>query len=206
MKPDLPNLLLTIVIALSAGLILLLRKRASGTVPLSGLIISLAVWAMTYLLYQIPALHIPKDVLKAVSYLCLALAATFQLYFALDYANRSRWINQFTIFIFLIEPAIIQMLFWVESLRRTFFPSEIDILDRLNLLYTLHLLAGSIIFLLDTFVQKPRVHFFKAGTILLGAIFPLVGTIFIFFINNLETSFFISILCYSMAVVGISYG
>jgi PAS domain S-box-containing protein len=204
MKPDLPNLLLTIVIALSAGLILLLRKRASGTVPLSGLIISLAVWAMTYLLYQIPGLHIPEDVLKAVSYLCLA--ATFQLYFALDYANRSRWINQFTIFIFLIEPAIIQMLFWVESLRRTFFPSEIDILDRLNLLYTLHLLAGSIIFLLDTFVQKPRVHFFKAGTILLGAIFPLVGTIVIFFINNLETGFYISILCYSMAVAGISYG
>lgn len=206
MKPDLPNLLPTIVIALSAGLILLLRKRASGTVPLSGLIISLAVWAMTYLLYQIPGLHIPQDVLKAVSYLCLALAGTFQLYFALDYANRSRWINQFTIFIFLIEPAIIQMLFWVESLRRTFFPSEIDILDRLNLLYTLHLLAGSIIFLLDTFVQKPRVHFFKAGTILLGAIFPLVGTIVIFFINNLETGFYISILCYSMAVAGISYG
>ncbi len=200
------NLFPAIIVALAIGVILLLRKKATGTFTLSGLVITLAVWTIIFLLYKIPGIHLSVDVLKAVSFLCLASAATFQLYFALDYANRSRWINQFTIFIFLIEPIIIQILFWAESLRRVFFTQEIAVLDGINLLYTLHLLAASIIFLLDTFVQKPRTHFLRAGTILLGAAFPLLGTIIIFFIKEIETEILISIFSYSLALAGISYG
>lgn len=206
MQSYLPNLLPIVIVALAIGVILLLRKKATGTFTLFGIVITLAVWVTTYLLYKLPIHGLPVNVFKAINYLCLASAATFQLYFALDYANRSRWINRVTIFIFLIEPAIVQTLFWAESSRKMIFFPDISILDRLNLLYTLHLLAGSIIFLLDTFIQKPRVHLLRAGTILLGVAFPLLGTVTIFFLNNLETEIYILIFSYSLALAGIAYG
>jgi PAS domain S-box-containing protein len=206
MQTYLSTLLPIIIVALAIGVLLLLRKKATGTFTLFGIAITLAVWTTTYLLYRLPVNGLPVNIFKAINYLCLASAATFQLYFALDYANRSRWINRVTIFIFLIEPAIIQTLFWVESSRNMLFFPDISILDRLNLLYTLHLLAGSIIFLLDTFIQKPRVHLLRAGTILLGVAFPLIGTVTIFFLNNLETQIYILIFSYSLALAGIAYG
>jgi PAS domain S-box-containing protein len=206
MELSLSNLLPVTIVLLATGVIILLRKRSSSTFTLFGIAITLAVWVITYLLHKIPAINMSAEMFRAINYLCLASAATFQLYFALDYANRARWINSVTILVFLIEPILIQILFWVEALRSIVFYPEIQVLDRFNLFYTLHLLAGSLIFLLDTFVHKPRRHFSQAGTILLGAVFPLAGTIAIFFVNELETSILISIFSYSLALAGISYG
>jgi PAS domain S-box-containing protein len=206
MELSLSNLLPAIIVILAIGVIVLLRKKSSSTFTLFGIAITLAVWVITYLLYKLPAMNMSAEMFKSINYLCLASAATFQLYFALDYANRARWINSVTILVFLIEPALVQILFWFEPLRAMVFYPEIQVLDRFNLFYTLHLLAGSLIFLLDTFVQKPRRHFWQAGTILLGAIFPLLGTIAIFFVSDLETGIFISIFSYSLALAGISHG
>jgi PAS domain S-box-containing protein len=201
----LSNLLPAIVVALAIGVILQLRRKESNTFILSGLVITLAVWVITYLLSMVPAIQMSTDVFKAINYLCLASAGTFQLYFALDYANRSRWLTPFTILIFLIGPVMVQAFFWSEYLREVFFYPEVEALDRFNLLYTLLLLAGSVIFLVDTFATKPRKLFSQAGIIVLGALFPIVGTIALFFVKDLETGIFISVFSYSLAVTGFSY-
>lgn len=205
MQLTLLNLLPAIIVALAIGVVLQLRKKESSTFILSGLAITLAVWVISYLLYKLPHIQMSSDVLKAINYLCLASAGTFQLYFALDYANRSRWQKQSTILIFFIEPVLIQILFWSEYLREIFFYPEIEVLDRFNLLYTLLLLIGSLILLTDTFVTKSRKHISQAGTIVLGVLFPIAGTIVLFFVKELETDILISIFSYSLAVAGISY-
>lgn len=205
MQSILSYLLPAIVVALAIGMILRLRKKESSSFILSGLVITLAVWVITYLFSMIPAIQMSPDVFKAINYLCLASAGTFQLYFALDYANRSRWLTAFTILIFLIGPIMVQAFFWSEYLREVFFYPEVEALDRFNLLYTFLLLTGSVIFLVDTFATKPRKLFSRAGIIVLGALFPIVGTIALFFVKELETDIFISVFSYSLAVMGFSY-
>jgi ABC-type amino acid transport system permease subunit len=125
MQPILSNLLPAIVVALAIGVILQLRKKESSSFILSGLVITLAVWVITYLLSLIPAIQMSPDVFKAINYLCLASAGTFQLYFALDYANRSRWLTALTILIFLVGPVMVQAFFWSEYLREVFFYPEV---------------------------------------------------------------------------------
>jgi PAS domain S-box-containing protein len=205
MQPALLNLLPVVIVALAIGAIVLLRKRESSTFILFGLGITLAVWLIAYLLYKLSIIEISADMLKAINYLCLASAATFQIYFALDYANRARWLNQFTILIFFFEPVLVQIFFWSEPLRKIFFYPEIQALDRFNLLYTLLLIAGSLLFLLDAFTAKSRKLFSQAAAVILGAFLPLAGTIALFFIQDLETEILVSIFSYSLAMAGISY-
>lgn len=202
------QLLLVAIIILAIGVVLLLRRKAHHTVgSISMLVVIIAIWIMAYLLHSISADLISLNVLKSINYLCLTTAASAQLFFSLSYTNRTRWLT-YTIFIFfLIEPILTQVLFWIETSRIILFNPENGIWEQINLIYISHVLAASIFLLMDTFLHKPRLHFLRAGTILAGAIIPMLGNLLIFGLQGrLETEIYLAVFSYSLAVAGFSYG
>jgi hypothetical protein len=53
-----------------------------------------------------------------------------------------------------------------------------------------------------------QAHFLYAGTILLGAIFPILGNLLIFITSrsSLDSHIYLAIFSYSLAIAGFSYG
>jgi len=200
------SLFFIIIIMASIGVILLLRKKDPGTISLSILVATVAVWILAVLLFEFLGTPVFLSALKAINYLCMAAAATAQFYFSLSYANRTRWLSRTTIIFFLLQPAITQILFWVDPLRMIFFNATHEVWHQFNLFYVICLLAGSIVLFIDTFLHKPRSHFFRAGTILLGSFFPLIGSLLLVFSHYPQTNVYISVLSYSLAISGFSYG
>lgn len=200
--------LLPVVIILALGVVLLLRKRAHDAVgSISMLVMIIAVWLIAYLLHNINKNYVPLEILRSINYLCLTTAASTQLFFAFSYTNRTRWLTPTTLTLFLIEPAITQILFWLGPLRIIFFNPENRIWEQINMIYISHLLAASIFLLTDTFLSKPRPHFIRAWTILPGAISPLIANLAIFILQGeLETHIYLATFSYSLAIAGFSYG
>ncbi|MCC7119733.1 MAG: PAS domain S-box protein [Anaerolineales bacterium] len=195
-----------LIAALTGLLILFLYKKASGTLLLMWQAIVLILWICAYFLYATQRMVIPTNTFIRINDFCLATTATLQLFFALAYSNRRDWINPYTIILFLVEPLLLQVFFWDPQLRTTFFSPFNQAWEHVHILYVLHLLAGSLIFLIDTFAHKPRAHFFKAWTILLGAIIPILAMIFISFDKGVELNALVAILAYPLGLAGIAYG
>jgi PAS domain S-box-containing protein len=208
MSPQSVSLFLVVVIILAIGAVFLLRRKApdnAGGIPM--LIVIVAIWALAYLLHGINGTYIPLNILKSVNYLCSTVAALAQLFFALSYSHRTRWLTFTTFVIFLVEPILIQIFFWIEPSRAGLFSPETGMLDQVNLIYISCVLAVSIFLFMETFLSKPRPHFLGAWTILVGAIFPLLSSLMLFILrSDLDTHFIYSIFSYSLAVVGFSYG
>lgn len=202
------SLLLIVIIILAAGIVLLLRKKAPGKIGgISMLVAIVVVWITAYLLHTINETIISLKVLNSINYLCLTIAATAQLLFTFSYTNRTRWLTLGVYVFFFIEPTLTQILFWTESTRVILFSPVNGVWEQLNLIYTSHLLAASIFLLMDTFLNKPRWHFLHAGTILVGAIFPMIGNLTIYALNrDLEIHIYIAVFSYSLAIAGFSYG
>jgi PAS domain S-box-containing protein len=200
--------LLVVILILAVGVVLLVRRKAPGTVgSLSFLVMTVVVWITTYLLYDINKTLITLNLLKSINYLCFTSAATAQLLFAFSYTNRSRWLTSTTFIFFMIEPILTQVLFWTEPSRVILFNLENRVWEKINLIYIIHLLAASIFLFMDFFLAKPRSHFFRAWTILVGAAFPMLSNLLIFMSNNdLETNTFIAFFSYILAIAGFSYG
>ena len=196
------------MIILAIGIVLLLRRKAPDTVGgLSILVVIVAIWVITYQLHDINESYIPLDVLKSINYGCLTAAASAQLLFAFSYTNRTRWLTSATYIFLLVEPILTQILFWTEPSRVILFNPESRIWDQINLIYISHLLAASIFLITDTFLNKPRSHFLRAGTILLGAVIPLFGNLLIFISRgDLDTHIYIAVFSYLLAIAGFSYG
>lgn len=199
-------ILFFIVITLAAGAMLLLIKRTPGSFGIGTLVVTIIVWLIAYLFYRLLGTPVSLNVLRAVQYFCMASAATSMLYFSLSYANCARKLNNSIIIFFFLIPVVIQILFWVEPLRKVFFAPGNEVGEQINLIYILFILAGSIVLLADTFLHKPRIHFLRAGTIILGVFFPLFGNLSTIFTRNLETDLLILISSYCLAIIGLMYG
>ena len=166
-----------------------------------------AIWIAAYLLYTFNETYLPLNVLKSISYLFLSAAASAQLFFALAYTNRSRWLTLPTYILLLLEPIITQILFWVEPSRVILFNPEHRLWEQLNLIYNSHLLAASIFLIVDAFLGKPRLHFLRAWTIPIGAVFPMAGNFLIYISHgNLDANIYTAVFSYSLAFAGFAYG
>jgi len=201
-------LLLGAIFLLAVQVVVLLKRKASGPAgSLFMLVVIVTIWIMLTLLYKINESYVSLNILKSINLLCLTTAASTQLFFAFSYTNRTRWLTSTTFIFFLIEPIVTQVLFWIEPIRKIMFNPEYEIWGQINLIYISHLLAASIFLFMDSFLNKPRSHFLHAGTILAGAIFPMLSNLFIFISHgNLETHIFLAAFSYSLAIAGFSYG
>jgi PAS domain S-box-containing protein len=212
MQLQLISLLLISLFALITGVVLLLRKKASDTFSLTILAVTIAIWGISYLLYKIQEIR-SLEILTSINYICMAIAATAQFYFALSYTNRiswmnnrTRWMNRVALFLFFLVPTTLQIVFWTEPIKAIFFSGENSFGQQFNTIYIFCILAASNLFLIDTFARKPRIHFFRSGTIIIGALLPFLSRFSTVFGVSLETDIFLSIFSYSMAIAGFSYG
>ena len=203
------SLLLVVILILTIGIVLLLRRKTPVSIgSLSMLVVIVAIWIMSYLLLRdVNKTHFSLHVLMSINYLCLTTAASAQLLFAFSYTNRTRWLTSITYIFLLIEPVITQILFWMEPSRVILFNPKTMLWEQINLIYISHLLAASIFLFTETFLNKPRLHFQRSGTILLGAIFPMLGNLLIFISHfTLETDIYLAVFSYSLAIAGFAYG
>lgn len=201
------SLLLVTIIILAMGVVLLLRRTMPDTSSMLMLVVTIAIWIIAHLLHEFKEFHLSLAVLKSINYLCLTTAATAQLFFAFRYTNRAHWLKPIAFVFFAIEPVLTQILFWLEPSRRIFFSPENNIWELINLVYISHILAASIFLFMDAFLNKPRSHFLRAGTILLGAILPMLANmVIIVFRSDVENHIYISIFSYTLAIAGFSYG
>jgi hypothetical protein len=209
MMPSLSSSLpLVLIFILILGVMFLLRRKlptsARAITMLSTIVV---IWIAAFLLHTFDERCLPIIVLKSINYLCLTTAASAQLLFAFSYTNRTRWLTTIPYVLLLIVPTLTQILFWAEPSRKILFNPEHRIWEQANLIYNSHLLAASIILLIDTFLGKPRQHFLRAWTIPAGSIFPMLGNILIFISHgNLETNIYIAVFSYSLAIAGFAYG
>ena len=213
MQLPLLNLLLVPTIALLIGAVFLLNKKTADAISLSIIASIVTIWGITYYLYKLPEPFFPLRVLTSINYLCLAIAAMAQFYFSLIYTNRISWMNNRTrwmhntaMFFFFLAPAILQFAFWTEPLRSIFFIGENSIGKQLNSIYIFSILIACNVFLIDTFARKPRIHFFRSGTIIIGALLPLLSRVSTIFGVSTETEILLSMVSFSLALIGFSYG
>lgn len=198
-------ILFLIIITFAVGAILVLLRKTPGSVSLRILVIIIAAWIIAYLFYRFLATPISLQVLRAVHYFSLTSAATSVYYISISYTNRAQWLNKSTITLFLLEPIVIQIFFWTEPLKRNFFAPGFWLGEQINLIYVLMILTGSIVLLADTLLNRPRIRFLRAGTMVLGVLFPLFGNTSTIFIRNFETNLLILIFSYCLAIVGFLY-
>jgi len=202
------SLFLVVAIILTIGVGLILRRKTHDNVGgISAMVVIVSIWTFVYLLHGINETFVPLNFLKSINYLCITTAALAQLFFSLSYSHRTRWLTVTTYAIFLIEPILIQILFWTEPSRGGLFGQENGILDQVNLIYVSCVLAVSIFLFMETFLSKPRPHFLGAWTILVGAFFPLLSNILTFVsYSELDVHLFFPVFLHSLAVAGFSYG
>lgn len=171
------------------------------------LVAIIAIWITAYLIHSVNKNLLTETALQSISYLFLTTAASAQLFFAFSYTQKRRWLTPVALFLFTIEPVLTQVLFWIEPTRKALFSNGDGLWEQINLAYIFYLLATSIFLFLDIFLTKPRSHFLRAGTILVGATLPLISTVLIFVLHNdLDTYIYLAVFSYSLTIVGFSYG
>lgn len=202
------EILLIAIILVVVGIAFLVRRKAARPVnSISMLSVVVVLWIAAYLLYSVNPNWLSLSNLIGLHYFFLAAAASAQLFFSLSYTHRSYWLKPVTFILLSLEPLLTQIFFWVEPIRNELFLAGIGVWRVVNIIYMFHLLAASIFFFVDIFLNKPRSHFFRAGTILVGAIFPLVGTLFaLVWHKDLEIQIPLTILSYALALAGFAYG
>ena len=192
---------------------MILSKKNTDTSSLLVLVATIVVWGLSYFLYKLGVFPFSLQVLTSINYFCMAVAATAQFYFSLYYTNRlswmnnrTRWMNRFALFFFFLIPVVIQIIIWNEPFRSLYLSGENSVVKQINTFYIFTILAASNLFLIDTFARKPRIHFIRAGTIVIGALLPFLSRLTTVFGINIETEIPLSLLSYSLATAGFSYG
>ncbi len=198
--------ILTILVVIIV-LILLRAQRKHGGISATALAGLVAFWSLVNLLDASKALPMRAEVLSSLNYFCLTSAATLQIIFTFSYTNRKRWLALPVLSLFGIEPLATQILFWIPQSRAYLFDAQTRIWEQINLIYILHLLAASLFILADTFLNKPRAHLKNAGSILVGAFLPMLGTLFLLVMRGLHPEYIsVVIFSYALAVAGFVYG
>jgi PAS domain S-box-containing protein len=201
------SILLAVILILLTGAITLLRKKTPGAIDgIFALIVIVVVWIAASLIHGIHKTLVPSDTLKGINYLCLALAASAQLLFALSHKNQTPWPPPATFLLLIIEPILTQIFFWTGYTREILFNPESRIWEQINLIYTSHLLVVSLLLFADAFLHKSRLSS-RVGTSLVSAVFPLLGNLFIFVSHHdLGSEIYIAVFSYSLAIAGFLYG
>jgi PAS domain S-box-containing protein len=209
-------LIVNIVLSLAIAWLSFREPKRPGTRSLVALSVIVALWSLAYLLYSYQLFRFPKSILISIAYFASAMAAAMLLRFSLTYSNRGKLITWVTLLLFTIQPVVTQVLFWVESWRKTFFfeagpfaalqlSPHSGLWADVHTIYLYNLEIASVLLLTDIFMKKPRTLLWQSGTLLAGAFAPVI-----FRLRNVvgvPGEFFdYSLLGYGMALVGLAHG
>jgi len=209
-------LLLNTVAALFVAGLALRKSNLASSIHLSVLAFVTAFWSLIYLLYNLQLFYFPRLVFVSLVYLLSAVAASALLTFSLVYSHRTSWISWLTISLLVVEPVVTQILFWIEPARNMFFMEAVPfstflsldtgLWSNINAIYLYNFEIASLLLITDVFSRKPYTLLFQAGTILAGAFAPLMVRLFDYVNYPLPGMFDLSLIGYSMAVIGFAIG
>ena len=194
----------SMIIALASGLVFVKRKSTPETIAQLALACAIIFIGASFQLYQ--SKIIPLPMLTAANYLFGAIAATTHLFFSFYYTNRTRWIKPRILLGFLIQPILIQGLFWAGALSRTFFNLPIQIGDLLHTTYILILLFISNLLLVGSARQIPRAQARRWHLASAIALLPFLVNLGSAIGGDLHLKITLSALSYALLLIGIAYG
>ncbi len=178
---------LIVLISLVILIVALRKSKVTGAISLIYLSAFLILWSSAYVLVELFPSHASELFWMAAAYLSATLVASAELTFSLSYTNRSHWITPFSLSLLGVMPALTQILFWVGPWRDIFFANPVNSFSHvlsfagswanINTLYMYNLVFAAVLLLMDTFLRKPRSLLTYSGTILAGAILPLLALI-----------------------------
>ena len=209
-------LLLNTGIALFVAGLSLRKSNFASFVHLAVLSFTVAFWSLVYLLFNLQFFYFPKSLFISGIYFFSTIAGTVLFTFSMAYSNRSAWVKRLTILLLAVEPLITQILFWIKPTRELFFLERGSLSIYLSLnsglwatvntIYLYNLEIASLLLVTDIFSKKPRALLFQSGTLLAGMFLPLVYRIMSEISFSTMDLFHHSIIGYSIAIIGLSFG
>lgn len=198
------SLTAAIFTACAAGVVLLINRRKNSEAgALLMLAASIILWSGSFLLYQQGLIALKW--LTAGNYLFAALAASAHLLFSIYHTEQSRWISLHIALGFLLEPVLIQALYWLRPMNAVFFESSFQVGNLLNEIYVIFILFTSMTLLVEPFLRKPPVQTAYSQAIAFFAFIPLAVIITTAILGELQPDAALDTLGYAVMLAGVAY-
>ncbi len=194
----------SMIIALASGLAFFYKKRTPETTAQLLMACAIIFLGASFQLYQSKIISL--SMLTAANYLFGAIAATTHLFFSFYHTNRTQWIKPRIILGFLIQPILIQGLYWAGALSRTFSNFPIQIGDLLHTTYILILLSISNMLLVGSSQRIPRAQTRRWHLAVAIALLPFLVNLGSAIGGDLHLKITLSALSYALLLIGIAYG
>jgi PAS domain S-box-containing protein len=193
-----------VIIALANGLAFLNRKRTSESLAQLAIACAVILQGTSFLMHRYHTLSLER--LMAVNYLFGSMAATAHLFLTFHYTNRAQWINLRTLAAFLVQPLVIQVLFWSGSLNAKIpgFPLRIN--DLLHTTYILAVLFTSDVLWVRSLRRIPRTRARHWNLAVAIACLPFLAILGSVVGGDLYLQITAATLAYAMLLAGIAYG
>jgi len=158
---------------------------------MSWMMLSVAVWCLTYILQLSGADMATKLFWAKVRYLGVLGTLTAWPLFALQYAGLERWLTRRNLALLAVEPLCMLLIVWANDWHKLYWSSTrleqagsilvmkttYDWVYWLHVVYTYVLLLTSTFLLTRALIRSPRSHRGQALILLIGALMPLTGNV-----------------------------
>lgn len=165
------------------------RRPAPGAVTLTALMLALAFWSGAYAV-EIVSVALPSKLFWArLQYISIVAVPTLWLIFVLQFTGHERWLTPGRLAALAVAPGLTLLLIWIPPTQAWLYRSAtIDTTGRAALLavtygplfwlqavysYSLVLFATALV--LVTFLRGGALQRAQSGTVLVGALVPLLG-------------------------------
>jgi len=189
-------LLLCMAVVIPAALVLFVwrRRPGRGAMPAALLALAVAGWSSGYAIELAAADLSAKLFAAKAAYLGKAFVPTAWLIFVLRYTARERWLSRRNLVLLTIEPLVTLLLAWTNEshllIYRDFrldasgpFPMldlTFGVWSWVDVMYSYLLLLLGALVLIQTLVRSPHLYRGQIGTLLLGALPPMVAGVLSF--------------------------
>lgn len=221
----LPFFLLIVSAIVSFGLAVYTwqRRETRGAKPFFLMMIGLTVWLLSYSLEIITFDLELRLMWSRMTFFGVTTVPVAWFLFALEYTGRDKWITRRNVALLFVEPVIIIILIWTNSIHRLFLADvlfdESGAIPKVHMMYgpaffvhaaySYIMLLGGTLLLGQAFFRAKGLYKRQLGIILVGAIIPWLANIFYVFpldafayFDPTPLAFFISSLLLAWAIFG----
>ena len=174
---------LVIIVATTIAVISARRRSAPGASSMGLFAFALALAIIPYTLFW-DSLPQYRLLWLSLTYLGLTLVPAAILTFAIEYANRTRWLRRGNRLLLLVEPLFTQVLLWTNPSHGLVIPLKqqgvlvTSVVNgpwiAINTIYSDSLILIAIFLLFQTFRHGPLAYRIQSGAILVGTIAPIL--------------------------------
>ncbi len=184
-------LIIAAIIAIVIASITWQRRHVSGAIPLSILMLAVAVWSLGNVLELGSTELSAKLFWVNLEYLGIVFIPVMWITFALQYTGSDKWITKRNLFLLIIVPLITLILLWTNSLHGlvrqnigldTSGPFSVvtktyGIWFGIHAAYSYLLLFSGTLILVQTLFRKPDLYWKQGAILVIGAVAPWIANI-----------------------------